>query len=175
LTAAEGRIYGIRLLALRPRVERDGPHRHKKVCLYGEILCAAAAKLTFPDPLPLGGEGRHVRVHCLNQLPAWPHAEPVQNRTLCLLASPAFLLGTSSLPVVPQPARLVAAASGTPLAISGWDVARGCPHPTRFGVPAGSVYFVEGTFTLPQESLCVGQEDAAQGWGFVLRGTWNYA
>ena len=38
------------------------------------------------------------------------------------------------------------AASGSPVAVSGWDVARGGPRRTRFAVPAGSVYFVEGDF-----------------------------
>jgi CRISPR-associated protein Cmr3 len=175
LTASEGRIYGIRLLALRPRVERRGPHRDKKVCLYAEVLGTGAGELAFPDPLPLGGEGRHVRVCGLDRLPLWKQPERVGDRSLWLLASPAFLPGPRALPVVPPPARLVAAASGTPIGVSGWDVARGGPRPTRFAVPAGSVYFVEGPFTPPQDSCCADPEDVAQGWGFVLRGTWNYA
>jgi CRISPR-associated protein Cmr3 len=174
LTASAGRIYGIRLLALRPRVERHGPHRDKKVCLYAEVLRTAPGKLTFPDPLPLGGEGRHVRVASLDRLPLWMQPEPIENRSLWLLASPAFLPGPCALPIVPPPARLIAATSGTPIGVSGWDVARGGPRPMRFAVPAGSVYFVDGSFTPPQQSLCTDPEDVAQGWGFVLRGTWNY-
>jgi CRISPR-associated protein Cmr3 len=175
LAAAKGRIYGIRLLALRPKVKRDGLHRGKEVRLYAEVLGRAAADLAFPDPLPLGGEGRHVRVRRLDRLPSWAQPEPAENRSVWLLASPAFLPGPRALPAVPPPARLVTAASGAPVAVSGWDVARGGPHPTRFAVPAGSVYFVEGPFTPPQQSLCTDSEDVAQGWGFVLRGTWNYA
>jgi CRISPR-associated protein Cmr3 len=175
LTAAEGRIYGIRLLALRPRVERDGPHHGKEVCLCAEVLGAGAVQLMFPDPLPLGGEGRHVRVRRLDRLQSWTQSEPGTNRSLWLLASPAFLPGPRALPVVPPPSRLVAAASGAPLAVSGWDVARGGPHRTRFSTPAGGVYFVEGPFSPPQDSFCADPEDVAQGWGFVLRGTWNYA
>jgi CRISPR-associated protein Cmr3 len=175
LTAAEGRIYGIRLLALRPRVEREGPHRGKRVCLYAEALSTAAGPLEFPDPLPFGGEGRHVRVTLIKRPPTWAELEPVDGRTVWLLATPAFLSGPEALPAVPAPARLVAAASASPVAVSGWDVARGGPRPTRFAVPAGSVYFVEGPFTPPQQSLCTDPEDVAQGWGNVLRGTWNYA
>jgi CRISPR-associated protein Cmr3 len=175
LTAAAGRIYGIRLLALRPRVVRPGPHHGKEVCLYAEVLGTAAAGLAFPDPLPLGGEGRHVRVRRLDQAWSWEQPEPAGDRSVWLLASPTFLPGRRALPAVPAPARLVAAASGAPVAVSGWDVARGGPHPTRFAVPAGSVYFVEGLFIPPRESLCTDDEDVAQGWGFVLQGSWNYA
>ncbi len=162
LTAAEGNIYGIRLLALRPGV-----------CLYAEVLGAGADRLPFTDPLPLGGEGRHVRVQPV-AAHTWPQVEPNEGRAAWLLASPALLAGPGAVPEVPPPARLVAAASGTPLAVSGWDVARGGPHPTRFAVPAGSVYFVEGSFSPPRQSLSADAEDAAQGWGFTLRGTWNH-
>jgi CRISPR-associated protein Cmr3 len=142
------------------------------VCLYAEIFGTEVTGL-FSDPLPLGGEGRHVHATPV-QAESWAEPDPVDGRSAWLLASPAFLPGPCALPGVPPPARLVAAASGTPIAVSGWDVARGGPHPTRFAVPAGSVYFVEGPFTPPQQSLCTDAEDVAQGWGFVLRGTWNY-
>jgi CRISPR-associated protein Cmr3 len=177
LTAAEGRIYGISLLALRNRIKHSGSHRDKEVCLYAEVLEGPAKGLTFPDPLPLGGEGRHVQVRVLprDRLVAWPQAQSNGDRSLWLLASPAFLPGPRALPSVPPPARLIAAASGTPLAVSGWDVARGGPRPARFAVPAGSVYFVEGPFTPPRDSLCADAEDVAQGWGFALRGSWNHA
>jgi CRISPR-associated protein Cmr3 len=175
LTAAEGRIYGIRLLALRPRIARPGPHCGKEVCLYAEVLGVPPAGLEFADPLPLGGEGRHVRMRPLDRPPSWNQPEPSGDRSLWLLASPAFLPRPRALPAMPATARLVAAASGTPVAVSGWDVARGGPHRTRFAVPAGSVYFVEGPFTPPHQALCADQEDVAQGWGFVLRGSWNHA
>jgi CRISPR-associated protein Cmr3 len=173
LTAVEGRIYDIRLLALRPKVERDGPHRGKRVCLYAELLGLPDGE-EFADPLPLGGEGRCARIHKVE--PAdWTQREPDGGRGLWLLASPAFLPGPEPLPAVQEPARLVAAASGSPVAVSGWDVARGGPRPVRFAVPAGSVYFVDGTFNPPQNSLCTDPEQVAQGWGHILRGTWDDA
>jgi CRISPR-associated protein Cmr3 len=173
LTAAEGRIYGIRLLSLRPKL---GPGRHegKEVCLYAEALGLPEGEGPS-DPLALGGEGRYVRVRKLDRPPAWGQPVPAEDRSLWLLAAPAFLPGADALPEVPGPARLVAAASGPPAAFSGWDVARGRPRPARFAVPAGAVYFVEGPFDPTNQTLCADAEDAAQGWGFVLRGTWNHA
>src|SRR5262249_3160338 len=58
LTAAEGAIYGIRLLVLKPRVDRAGPHKGKKVRLYAEALLPEAApadEAVFDQALPLGG------------------------------------------------------------------------------------------------------------------------
>ena len=65
---------------------------------------------------------------------------------------------------------------GAALAVSGWDVARGSPRPTRFAAPAGSVYFVTTPDPGdPEASLCDDPEDSAQGWGFALRGVWSDA
>jgi CRISPR-associated protein Cmr3 len=58
--------------------------------------------------------------------------------------------------------------------VSGWDVARNGPHPTRFAVPAGATYFIEGNFTPANGSFCTDEESVAQGWGHALRGTWNH-
>jgi CRISPR-associated protein Cmr3 len=171
LTAAEGRIYGISLLSLCQEIERGGVYGGSRVCLYAEILNDERSDFNIPSPLPLGGEGRYVEVR---KHPAW-NWTPAQarERNAWLLATPAFLPGRRSLPDV-SPAKLVAAASGSPVAFSGWDVARGGPKPTRFAVPAGSVYFVEGNFDPNQSSVCSDAEDVAQGWGFALRGVWNH-
>jgi CRISPR-associated protein Cmr3 len=172
LTAADGKIYAISLLALRPNLEKKGAYHDREICLYAEVL--ADTTIDVSSPLPLGGEGRYVRIEPTKTPCSWP--EPAKaERSVLLLATPAFLARGKSLPEV-APGMLVAAASGTPVAFSGWDIARGGPRPTRFAVPAGSVYFVEGSFTPPrEESLCTDDEDKAQGWGYFLRGTWNYA
>ena len=47
------------------------------------------------------------------------------------------------------------------------------PRPTRFAVPAGTVYCVEGAFTPASGSLCSDAELVQEGWGFALRGVWN--
>jgi CRISPR-associated protein Cmr3 len=170
LTAEEGQIYTISLLALRQRIERAGVFQGKEICLYAEVIGELPGDM--PRLVPLGGEGRYVQVESTRPACQWPCVENA-SRTLLYLATPAFFPAWRS---VPEVANLIAAASGSPVAFSGWDVARGGPKPTRFAVPAGSVYFVEGHFDPPHQSLCVDVDDnIAQGWGFVLRGTWNYA
>ena len=166
LTAVEGQLYGIELMAL----QRD-------VCLYAEMLPGEGAPRSgewLPRTMPFGGEGKYVALEILPAPASWPHA-PASARSLWLLATPAFVGSgkpwPAGLPGAPQ--HLKAAASGDPLAVSGWDVARGGPLATRFAVPAGSVYFVEGDFTPVRESLCTDDEQVAQGWGFALRGVWK--
>jgi CRISPR-associated protein Cmr3 len=171
LAAVEGQLYGIELLALR-----------REVCLYAEMLPGEGAPdrtTWWPKTIPFGGEGKYVAVEILPAPAPWPHAAASTAHSLWLLATPAFVGKGRPWPAgLPQAPRLKAAASGNPLAISGWDVARGGPLATRFAVPAGSVYFVEGDYTPDRESLCsapdpVAQEHVAQGWGFALRGVWN--
>jgi CRISPR-associated protein Cmr3 len=160
LTAADGMLYGLRLLSLCA-----------PVCLHAEVLPGEGAPSlseALPELLPLGGEGRHVRSRVLSSVVKWPSA-PAGKGSLWLLATPAPL-GDSRKPF----AGVRAAASLSPIAFSGWDVARGGPHPTRFAVPAGSVYFVEEDFAPAGDSLCPETEDVAQGWGFALRGIWNH-
>ncbi len=163
LTSDEGAIYGIRLLVLR----RD-------VALYAEVLPGPGAPegTLLDGPIPFGGEGRYVT---LTELPAfdWPQVPAGGDRSLWLMLSPGIF-------AVERPHRpdglagtLRAAASGSPLAVSGWNVHANGPHPTRFAVPAGAVYFTEGATDLAAGSLCADVERVAQGWGFALRGVWN--
>jgi CRISPR-associated protein Cmr3 len=164
LTGMEGMLYGIRLLALQ-----------REVSLYAEVLPGADAPADLAarleGPVPLGGEGRYVRVEVLGRPCAWPEA-PAGPRSLWLLASPAPLKQAHAPDNLRAGAAVRAAATAAPLAFSGWDVARNGPEKTRFAVPAGAVYFVEGEFAPDQGSLCVA-EDAAVGWGLALRGTWT--
>jgi CRISPR-associated protein Cmr3 len=180
LTSAEGEICGIRLLALRSRVERDAArlaqdrYRGAEVCLYAEALGATEtwAAALFDEPVPFGGEGRHVCVRRVRPC-EWPEPDAGRERAVWLLASPTFFGGTGRLPRVPEPAKLRAAASAAGMAVSGWDVARNGPRPTRFAVPAGAVYFVKGTFVPPDHSLAEGEAVRAEGWGFALQGVWE--
>jgi CRISPR-associated protein Cmr3 len=75
--------------------------------------------------------------------------------------------------MLPEGVSIRAAATASPVAFSGWDVARNGPEKTRFAVPAGAVYFVDGTFTPSHDSFCGGADDVAMGWGLTLRGTWK--
>lgn len=74
--------------------------------------------------------------------------------------------------------RLLAAATGKPLSIGGFDVKEKQPKPMRKAVPAGSVYVVEApasldltaflTNTLHGKSLCEDATDRRQGFGIAL-------
>ena len=159
--AAEGMIYGIRLLALKEGVR-----------LYMEVEGPADIVDRLPQestPLPLGGEGRRV----LFQRTApycWPEATSADgDGVLLLLTAPGIFDGGW------RPSSLKAVAASVPgyTAVSGWDLALGGPKPTRFGVQAGSVYFVSPEATLPARSLCEG-EDRLLGWGSYLKGVFRY-
>jgi CRISPR-associated protein Cmr3 len=184
LTAGEGEIYGIQFLAVKPRVVRDRVHpdardswQGSQVCLYAELCGADPAERVaewLTEPIPLGGEGRYAVPTCVTPAVDWPQPEPHVSRAMWLLASPGIYGQTPAwLPDAIPRSQLRAAASRDPQAVSGWDVARRAPRPTRFAVPAGSVYFVDGPF-LPSgsQSLCQDVEDVAQGWGFALQGAW---
>lgn len=77
---------------------------------------------------------------------------------------------------------LQAVAAGRPTMIGGWDLAAGCPKPTRPAVPAGGVYFLqlrdpdqaEALFNaLDGKSLFrADSDDAKQGLGRVRLGVW---
>jgi CRISPR-associated protein Cmr3 len=163
LTGIDGMLYGIRLLALQ-----------RNVCLYAEVVGEAEAaelKRRLAGPLPLGGEGRYVRVAPLDGSCAWPESSSA-GRSLWLLISPAPLKEAHHPDTLPHGTVVRGAATAAPISFSGWDVARNGPEKTRFAVPAGAVYFVEGEFNPGQGSFCTG-EDAAVGWGIALRGTWK--
>jgi CRISPR-associated protein Cmr3 len=73
---------------------------------------------------------------------------------------------------LPRIDHLKAATSSAGLAVSGWDVARKGPRATRFAVPAGAVYFFEGSG--PADGFLGGSDDEkAEGWGFALPGIWE--
>lgn len=194
LTSGDGNIYGVRLLSLKKRVRvpdrdtppkkrqrlLDDPYHNWELCLYAEVLPGADAPkaqswFTENDSIPFGGEGRYVRVDVCDEgaLPEWPTPDPTKKDALFYLASPAFFEPASRpLPRV-APGKLMAAASGVGLPVSGWDVARNGPRPTRFAVPAGAVYFVEGACLSEHQSLCTNQDHIDEGWGFALQGEWK--
>lgn len=176
LSSADGMLYVISLLATNPK------HGGKRVCLYAEIeLPETLATLLDGQLVPFGGEGKYVQVRkqlgsLFNDL-----VTPVADRNLWYLATPTFFPPTGRPLPKPKNATLIAAASGAGVAVSGWDVARNGPKPTRFAVPAGAVYFVEGQAEA-NDFLNLGetpkeQEQAKdfrqEGWGFALPGTWE--
>jgi CRISPR-associated protein Cmr3 len=131
--------------------------------------------------VPFGGEGKYVRVKAVE--PAkWPQPKGGRPKSLWYLATPTFLSfhgGDKIRPRRPLPCLeyLKAAASGAGVAVSGWDVAANGPRPTRFAVPAGAVYFVDGPC---DENAFLKHDDSnelsnlrREGWGFALQGKWG--
>jgi CRISPR-associated protein Cmr3 len=144
----------------------------QQVGFYGEVDLPdhAVALFAGEEAIPWGGERHHVVVRRVNPV-RWPEAT-VGERTSLMLVAPAFFAAGWRPDGLPT-GTLIAAAVDGPFVVSGWDLARCGPKPTRFGVAAGSVYFVENRQP-PAGTLAAG-EDAQLGYGHFLRGTWNYA
>ena len=162
LTTIEGGIYSISLLALK-----------EQVAFYAELEGPAQLlnDLADDEMFQFGGEKRQVRVRS-GPLVDWDSLSnrSGEGRPMLVLITPG-LFASSWKPTWLQP---IAAAVHKPLAVSGWDLARGGPKPTRFAAPAGSVYFLDRPLDRNSDSLCE-SEDAALGWGLCLEGRWNYA
>ena len=160
-SAAEGSIYGIRMLVLKP-----------KAGLYAEVSGPADALdplASEPVLMKFGGESKHVVVHRLQQGADWPPVPSEDGKgRLVLLTTPAHFNGWKPPCIKP-----VAAAVGGHQAVSGWDLAKGGPKPNRFMVPAGSTYFLQPGDLEPNGSL-VSNDDAQVGWGKFLVGNWHY-
>ena len=158
-TAAEGMIYGIRMLTLKPHIG-----------LYAELSGPSAALAPLaaePVLMKFGGEGRHVIIRAAESGADWPSVPPQTGKgRIVLLTTPAYFNGWKPPGLEP-----VAAAVSGFQAVSGWDLAKGGPKPNRFMVPAGSVYFLPSGTQFPDE--LVDREDAKAGWGCFVEGNWN--
>lgn len=162
MTTETSLIYAAKYLALAPGVS-----------LYAELI--------GPDPvlqtafiaetaIPFGGQSRYVRVRQRTPVD-WPTATAGGEGRLLLLTAPARF----SARWRPEELDLVAAAVPSHVAVSGWDLARHGPKPTRFAAAAGSAYFCRGFPEIASRaSLCQG-DDANLGWGTFLEGVWHYA
>lgn len=105
-----------------------------------------------------------------------------RGRLKLVLLTPAYFSG-GWLPAqgwsewVGSEARLISAAIGKPLAISGWDMASGVPKPLRNFVPAGSVYYFENA-VVPDKPLTdspIGELNfGAAGYGAFAAASWDY-
>ncbi len=172
LVAEESQIFGRGFLALREDLEKK-----QQVVLYAELVLPDDANsdpmLSEIRTLPLGGEGRHAALRRLPRPYAWPsaHAQGVHQKPLVLLTTPCAFQGGWRPRCLDG--RVVAAAVPGSVAFSGWDLARGGPKPTRFAVPAGSVYYLESLPDNWQHNLAENDEDRQQGWGCCLTGVWT--
>lgn len=172
-TSADGQLYGIRFLSLKDRVDRKEGKKYDgwKVGFYAEmILPANHEPPKGPWLVPFGGEGKYVNVSTLSPC-EWP--KKTDDTNYWVLASGCFFDGEGPYgKVMPSNPKPTAAMTGHPIALSGWDIARNGPHPIRFGVPAGSVYFFsrDQKIDLKHQSFAEDSEDRQQGWGFALPG-----
>lgn len=161
LTAETGQIYSADYLALTPGIS-----------LYVELSGSETALAdAFADEtaILLGGQTRYVRVRRRPEPVQWPRHRTGRAGSLLLLTTPApFAAGWR-----PSGVDILAAAVPGHVAVSGWDLARGGPKPTRFAVQAGAVYFCRGAAP-DRDSLSEG-DDALLGWGRFLEGGWDYA
>ncbi len=165
LVSEESQIYGRGFLALK-----QGVFLYAEVCLPEDAPAGALDPLTT---LAFGGESRHVLCHRLREPFAWPHEVPSkEQKPLVLLTTPCvFEHGWKPKALA---GRLTAAAVSGSVAFSGWDLARGGPKPTRFAVPAGSVYFLDDLPDGALSLLAETEDDRRQGWGCYVTGVWNY-
>ncbi|WP_424831269.1 type III-B CRISPR module-associated Cmr3 family protein [Ruegeria sp.] len=168
-TTQEGMIYATRRLVLRSGMrfwaQVEGPTEALDL-LPRQDECRL---------LPFGGEGRQVAVTSCNRKdgPLTACAEPAQNpeNGRCLvLITPALLNGWH-----PSGLDLLSAAVPGHVPVSGWDLARGGPKPTRFSVKAGSVYFLSPNSKRSQGSGLGDIHDTSLGWGEYCEGVWHHA
>jgi CRISPR-associated protein Cmr3 len=170
LTAADSQLFATRLLSLC-----------KDVGFYAEMSWPAGLRgeleAALSSPFPWGGEGRHARAQLLSRPVRWPEVVPAPGAPAVYLLATAgvFKPPGPSQPLEPDAlrdagARIVASSSTGPIAVSGWDVARKEPRPTRFAAPPGTVYFAKNSNFPGRSSLCGESELVAEGWGFALRG-----
>jgi len=110
----------------------------------------------------------------LREVPAvnWPSAATGEGqKSFLLLITPGFFAsGWKPQAIV---GKIVGAAVAEGIPVSGWDLARGGPKPTRFAAPAGSVYFVEETMADGIDNLSESEDDLLAGYGCCLKGVWT--
>lgn len=161
-TAEEGKIYSTRSLRLASGIG-----------IYGEVELPSERTHLFngQNVLCWGGERHAVTMRRVAPV-VWPDYV-TGKRKIAMLLTPCFS-DAGWLPDGLKQETVRGAAVAETFAVSGWDLARGGPKPTRFGVDAGSVYFLEGEE--PRiSSLSRLEEDVMTGYGLFAQGRWDYA
>lgn len=162
--AEESQIFGRGFLALK-----------QDVFLYAEIVLPDETDdgtvLDEIKTIALGGEGRHAMLRRVAPL-SWPTVSAQRSQKPLVLMTTPCAFGAGWKPRALD-SHLVSAAVPGSLAFSGWDLARGGPKPTRFAVPAGSIYFLDSIPDEWPETLSESDEDRRQGWGCCLKGVWT--
>jgi CRISPR-associated protein Cmr3 len=174
MTAEDKKLFSVRFLRLK-----NGAAFYAEVVL-GDGAPADEAGRFDNVLLPWGGEGRRCRISRIRPV-EWPPAQAPGDGTLLLLISPGIFLHRA----VWRPDRaglppLVAAAVPGFAAVSGWDLARREPKPTRFAAAAGSVYLFaqeasRDSNSKPFACLSSDVELSRLGYGIALKGSWTWA
>lgn len=156
------------------------------------LLFRTEATLT-PGTVPFGGERRLSRLSTVDAaFPACPdevvrHIRDTGCLRLILVTPAIFEQGWHPTRLLDSPepvsVELCAAAVGRPTVLSGWDLQRGQPKPTRRLAPAGSVYFLKlgGTPDQRQEwaerhwltPVSDHDQDCRDGLGLAALGIWR--
>lgn len=161
----QGAIYATSQLVLKPGVS-----------FYAELTLPAGAPGTlFAKELTVafGGEGRRVVARRGRSL--LPAAEPREGTkgAWLMLTTPTLVDSAFGIPRALEALKLAALVHAGSEPVSGWDLARRGPKPTRFTVGAGSVYFVRTPPGRELTSLADDAEHARQGWGSYISGGWS--
>ena len=165
----QGMIYSVEFLALLWE-----PQEELQAVLYAEVDLPDGEWPEKLNVLHLGGEGRHVRVIPQATRPCWDELcrKPGQGEKPLLVLTTPGIFKQGWKPECLDQLVEAAAVSGYE-AVSGWDLARGGPKPSRFAVPAGSVYFLKEQPDPPPDVLSDDPLDRQQGWGCFLQGVWK--
>jgi CRISPR-associated protein Cmr3 len=163
--AEEGLIYAASFLTLKPHAG-----------FYAEAVLPegiGVEEFTRLPTITFGGESRRVCLHILEQPWEWPEFVPNgdRRRPFVTLTTPGLFAHRWYPQVIAQ--HLVAAAVPGDVAVSGWDLARGGPKPTRFAAKAGSTYFLNESLANWPTALSDDKFDQQQGWGCYLKGVWT--
>lgn len=160
-TAEDGMLYTAGFLRLAPGV--------RFVAELAGLTEALRKELDQGPVLSWGGERRRVRVSLGDEALAPSHDPGSADGACLILTTPAPLAhgwhGADWKPI--------AAAVPDAVVVSGWDLARRRPKPTRFAAPAGSVFFFDGPAPDALAGGVCDDEDRRLGYGCVLTGVWK--
>ncbi|ASV72884.1 CRISPR-associated RAMP Cmr3 [Thermogutta terrifontis] len=163
LTSEEHQIYAASFLALK-----------QEVAFYVELHLPPEGESVWKSVsfLRWGGEGKQVAVKHFDKPLEFPRAVPQNGQKPLLVLTTPGIFEDGWYPRC-LAGELVAAAVPGEVAVSGWDLVRRGPKPTRFAASAGSVYFLERLPETLSDPLSDKPLDQQQGWGCFLQGVWN--
>ncbi|MFZ4083419.1 MAG: type III-B CRISPR module-associated protein Cmr3 [Pirellula sp.] len=165
LATADRELYGVGFLAL----QRDAR-------IYVEINTTTQVVDQIRNhAISIGGEGKYSHVEVCEACD-FPTYDASLKRTVWYLATPTFLDPSHHRPIPKSDqGSVVSAASGFGIGVSGWDVTRGGPKKTKFAIPAGAIYFLDGPGSAVDFINNDGSEHALlqEGWGFAIQGNWS--